>query len=184
MTRRPVRSYAGFGILETLAAMFLVGLILGLVARGYQALSRLNLASYQMSQRMELATFLNRLSYEVVSALTVTTNSAGFSFERIDTSHVLNHTAPGARLPWPVLSSASATGLMGPAYRTRVTYAFVSSESRIERTAYSQTINEVGGVGEFATLLEPGGRVLSIDLKPKEMVAGVKARIFLPVVGQ
>ena len=178
---RRSRRRAGFGLIETLSTMLLVGVIIGLVARGYQALARLNLASYQMSQRMELANFLNRLSYEVASALAVTTSAAGFSFERIEPAAVLLH-QPTSRLPSPLPMAPTAFDPIAASYRVTISYAFVPTDYSIARTAYGDTTTELANVGELKAAVEPSGRVLVLDMRPKEMAAPVKARILLPVV--
>ena len=161
--------------------MLLVGVIIGLVARGYQALARLNLASYQMSQRMELANFLNRLSYEVASALAVSTSTGAFSFERLDPSAVLLHD-PTSRLPSPFPLAPTAFVPLAASYRTTIAYSFVPAEWRMQRTAYGESTNELANVGEFTAAVESSGRILVIDMRPREMTAPVRARIFLPVV--
>ena len=182
---------AGFGLLETLMSMLLVGVILGIVARGYQAMSRLNLATYQMSQRMELSAFLQRLSFEVSSAVTISTTSSGFIFHRIDPTFNLEYEeiapsgGPPPRLPWPISSPPPAEpplNLMLPAYRVSVEYTFDPATYSIQRTAYNQTTTQAVSVGEFSADLEAGGRVLAVSASPKEMTSPVKTRILLPVV--
>ena len=187
MKKRYLQS--GFGILETLMSMLLVGVILGIVARGYQAMSRLNLATYQMSQRMELSAFLNRLSYEVVSALEITTTSTGFSFERINPTYNLIREQPASsRLPWsdgvpiPPPLGVNKVDLLKSTYWVSISYQFLPAENKIVRTSYAQTTDAVVNVGQFTVNLESGGRILSVETRPKEMTAPVKARILLPVV--
>jgi type II secretory pathway pseudopilin PulG len=177
------QSQGGFGIVETLMSMLIVGIILGIVARGYQALSRLNLASYQMSQRMELSAFLQRLSFEVASAIKITTSANGFSFQRIDPTLNLSYNEPATgRLPWPLPPGVTSVNVMLPAYQVAVGYQFIPANNTIERTAFSRTTTEAVSVGEFLPTLESGGRILAISMKPKEMTSAVKARILLPVV--
>lgn len=176
------REQLGFGIVEALVSLVIVGIILGVVARGYQALSRLNLATYQMSQRMELSSFLQRLSYEVSSALKVTTQSDGFSFQRIDPTLNLEYEEPSTgRLPWPIPPGATGD-VLNPAYRVTVAYEFDSANNRIRRTAFSETTTEAVNIGEFSATLEAGGKVLALSARPKEMTAEEKTRVLLPVV--
>lgn len=173
---------AGFGIVETLMSMLLVGVILGIVARGYQAMNRLNLATYQMSQRMELSAFLQRLSYETSSALSIAVLTDGFTFERIDPTFNLQFEDSSIRLPWPIPPTVVTADPMSAAYRVETEYRFNSAENRIERTAFSETTVEAVSVGAFDVSLEPGGRTILVSMKPKEMTAAVAARILLPVV--
>lgn len=182
---------AGFGLIETLMSMLLVGVILGIVARGYQAMSRLNLATYQMSQRMELSAFLQRLSFEVSSALTISTTPNGFVFQRIDPTFNLEYEEkvpvgdPLPRLPWPIppaIPTDTPLNLLLPAYRVSVEYAFDADTNTIRRTSYDQTTIQAVSVGEFTADLEQGGRILALSAKPKEMTSAVKTRILLPVV--
>jgi type II secretory pathway pseudopilin PulG len=174
---------AGFGLLETLMVMLLVGVILGIVARGYQTLSRLNLATYQMSQRMELSAFLQRLSYEVASAVSISTGSGTLSFDRVDPTLNLLHDQPApARLPWPWPSNPTNAGLLNPLYLKSVSYTFDSANFKIERAAFGDTQVVAVNVGEFLVSLESGGRILDMSMRPKEMTSAVQARVFLPVV--
>lgn len=172
----------GIGLVEALISLLLVGVILGIVARGYQAMSRLNLATYQMSQRMELSAFLQRLSYEVSSAVKLSILADGFTFQRIDPTLNLNYNEATMRLPWPIPPGTTVADPMNAAYEIRTDYRFNAANFEIQRTAYSRTTVEAVNVGEFQATLEPGGRMLSISMKPKEMTAAAKARILLPVV--
>lgn len=182
VSRRP----GGFGILEALMALLMVGVILGIVARGYQAMNRMNLATYQMSQRMELSAFLQRLSNEVMSALSVTVNSSGFSFTRINPTLNLTYFESTLRLPWEPINGippgVTTADLMNAAYQVTTTYRFDSPANQIERTAFGETSIEAVNVGEFSAATESGGRILAIMVRPKEMTAEVKARVLLPVV--
>lgn len=182
MKRRP----GGFGIVEALMALMLVGVILGIVARGYQAMSRMNLATYQMSQRMELSSFLQRLSNEVTSALSVTITGNGFTFKRIDPTLNLTYYESAPRLPWQPINGippgTTTADPMNAAYQVTTTYAFDSANFQIQRTAYNVTTVETTNVGEFTPVLESGGRILAVTMRPKEMTAEVKARILMPVV--
>lgn len=172
----------GFGIAETLVSLLIVGIILGVVARGYQAMSRLNLATYQMSQRMELSSFLQRVSYEVCSALQVTPTANGFTYQRIDpTLNLLYEEPETGRLPWPIPVGGSGD-VMNPVFRVTVSYEFDSASNSIRRTAFSQTTTEAVNIGEFKATLEAGGRVLGLSARPKEMTAEEKTRVLLPVV--
>lgn len=177
------KSERGFSVIETLMTMLLVGIILGIVARGYQALSRLNLATYQMSQRMELTSFLQRLSYEVCSALKMTVTSDGLSFTRVDPTLNLEYREPPpTRLPWPIPSGATSTGLLNPAYLVTTQYQFLPTTKEIQRTAFGESSIVAVNVGEFIPTLESGGRVISFVMRPGEMTSPVHARVLLPVV--
>lgn len=179
------RSDRGFGVIETLMALFLVGIILGMVGRGYQALSRLNLAAYQMSQRMELTSFLQRLNNEVTNAITLQVVGDGFDFSRIDPTLNLNYESkPPTRLPWPLpLGGAlSSVDLLASTYRINTSYRFDVDSNEIRRTAFSATSTVAVDVGEFQATLGSSGRTLLVMVRPKEMTAPVQGRIFLPVV--
>ena len=173
----------GFGVVETLMTMLLVGVILGIVARGYQTLSRLNLASYQMSQRMELTSFLQMLSYEVSSAIKVSAGLGVLRFDRVDPTLNLERNQPApTRLPWPIPPSATSSGLFNPAFLESVEYRLDTAEKHLERTAFGETAVVAVNVGAFETRLESGGRLLFLTLSPGEMTAPVMARVLLPVV--
>lgn len=177
------RDQRGFGLIETLMTMLLVGVILGIVGRGYQTLSRLNLASYQMSQRMELTAFLQRLNYEVASALSIQTASGALSFNRIDPTLNLSYeerTSP--RLPWPLGGAAPSPGLLSPNYQVKTDYLLLPEEKQIQRTAFGSSEIVAVNIGEFVPTLESGGRVLAVVMRPGEMTAPVKSRLLLPVV--
>ncbi len=167
-------------------SLFLVGVILGIVGRGYSAMNRMNLATYQMSQRMELSAFLQRVSNEVTSALSVSIIGNGFSFRRIDPTLNLNYYESTPRLPWvPVNGIPPGTTTANPmssAYQITVTYRLNTTDFQVERTAFSSTSVEVINVGEFSATTAAGGRVLEISARPKEMTAASRARILLPVV--
>lgn len=167
-------------------ALLMVGVILGIVARGYQAMNRMNLATYQMSQRMELSAFLQRLSSEVASALSITISSTGFSFKRIDPTLNLSYYESAPRLPWQPINGIppgiTTADPMNSAYQVTTTYSFDSVNNQIERTAFNATTIESVNVGEFTAALEAGGHILAVTMRPKEMTAEVKARILLPVV--
>ncbi len=173
----------GFGIAETLMALFLVGVILGLVARGYQALSRLNLATYQMSQRMELTSLLQRLSYEVAGALSIETLGDSLRFQQIDPTLNLNHEQlPPARLPWPIPQPPPTVDLLGAPYQVLTEYRFEPTEHEILRTIYGETSTVAVDIGEFQPVMDPSDPILTITVRPKEMTASTHARIFLPLV--
>lgn len=173
----------GFGILETLMVMLLVGVVLGIVARGYQTLSRLNLATYQMSQRMELTAFLQRLTYEVASALSITVSTGSLDFYRIDPTLNLQYNQPApARLPWPIPPAATSSGLLNPTYQKRTRYELLAASKEIRRTAFGVSDIVAVNIGEFTPTLESGGLVLAVTMRPGEMTAPVKARVLLPVV--
>ncbi len=177
------KSKRGFSVLETLMAMFLVGIILGIVGRGYQALSRLNLATYQMSQRMELTSFLQRLSYEVSSALNLTVASGNLTFTRVNpTLNLAHEEPPPTRLPWPIPPGAPSSGLFNPAYLVSTQYQFLIDSKEIQRTAFGESAIVAVNVGEFTPTLESGRRVISFVMRPAEMTAPVHARVLLPVV--
>lgn len=170
-------------MVETLITMALVGVILGIVGRGYQTLSRLNLATYQMSQRMELTAFLQRFSYEVSSALSVETGEGFISFQRIDPTLNLEHIEPApARLPWPIPPNATSTGLLNPSFQVTVRYDLLPEEKQVRRTAFETEETVAVNVGEFTPALESGGRILSVVMRPAEMTAPVKSRILMPVL--
>jgi hypothetical protein len=131
---------------------------------------------------MELSSFLQRLSYEVSSALDVSLLSDGFTFQRIDPTLNLARDEASSRLPWPIPTGVVAADPMSPAYQVRTDYRFNATEHRIERTSFSETYIQAVNIGEFLVDIEPGGRILAVTLRPKEMTAAVKARILLPVV--
>lgn len=173
----------GFGVAETLLSLLVVGIILGIVARGYQALSRLNLATYQMSQRMELTAFLQRLTHEVSSAIKITIASGNITFTRVNPTLNLEYNQPmPTRLPWPIPPNATSTGLLNPAYLVTTTYVFLPESKEVQRTAFGSSEIVAVNVGEFTPLLESGGRVMSVVMRPGEMTSPVKARVLLPVV--
>jgi type II secretory pathway pseudopilin PulG len=173
---------SGFGVVETLMTMLLVGVVLGIVGRGYQTLSRLNMASYQMSQRMELTTFLQLLSYEVSCAITVQPGMDSLSFQRLDPTLNLGYYQPApTRLPWPIPSGATAGDLIGP-YLETVEYQLNGSEKQMERTAFGETSVVAVNVGAFEASLGSQGRILTLTIRPGEMTAPVKTQVLLPVV--
>lgn len=164
--------------------MLLVGVVLGIVGRGYQAMSRLNLASYQMSQRMELSAFLQRLSYELVSATDISITSTGFRYQRINPVYNLSYNEPApARLPWPNPLPPPTVDLMNASYKVSVEYRYVAAENKVDRIAGPQTSTQAVNIGEFLPVLEPGGKTLLLTSRPKEMTAPLKVRILMPVVG-
>lgn len=168
---------------ETLLSLFVVGIILGIVGRGYQALSRLNLASYQMSQRMELTAFLQRLSHEVSSAIKLSITSGGITFTRVNPTLNLEYRQPmPTRLPWPIPPNATSSGLLNPAYLVSTNYLFLTASKEIQRTAFGGSEIVAVNVGEFTPALDSGGRVLSVEMRPGEMTSPVKVRMLLPVV--
>lgn len=173
----------GFGILEALISLFVVGIILGIVARGYQALNRLQLASYQMSIRLEILSFLQRLTHEASSALTLTVTGTGFSFQRINPTLNMQRDQPApARLPWPIPNPATTTGLLtGPSLVT-TTYAFDVGNKEVNRTAFGTTIVVARDIGEFLCGTEAGGKILWVQCRPASMTAPVKAKVLLPVI--
>ena len=163
-------------------SLLLVGVVLGIVGRGYQAMNRLKLASYQMSQRMEISAFLQRLSYEVSSAVSVSILSDGFTFQRIDPTLNLTRNETNSRLPWPIPTNVATSDPLNAAYRVRTDYRFDSLSSELRRTAFSRTTTELVNVGEFDVTLEQGGRILNVSMRPGEMTAATRTRILLPVV--
>ncbi len=177
------KRFRGFGIVEALISLFVVGIILGIVARGYQALNRLQLASYQMSIRLELLSFLQRLSHEASSALSLTTTASGFSFQRIDPTLNTQRDQPApARLPWPIPDPATTTGILtGPCLIT-TTYSFDSTDKEVSRTAFGETITVAREIGEFLVGTEAAGKILWVQCRPSNMTSPVKARVLLPVV--
>lgn len=163
--------------------MLLVGVVLGIVARGYQTLSRLNLATYQMSQRMELTNFLQRLCYELTSAFTISATDGLITFTRADPTQNLEYNQPApARLPWPIPLGATAASLDNPSLRVTTEYRLLSDSKEIQRTAFGDSNIVAVNVGEFRASMEPGGRVITVAMKPGEMTAAVQARIVLPLV--
>lgn len=170
--------------------MVLVGVILGIVGRGYQALNRLNLASYQMSIRLEFIAFLQRLSYETQSALTINTTATTLSFTRIDPTLNLNYNSPAAsRLPWPLLAPPTTTGLGLPgdpwnnaANRVTTSYAYNAVAKEVRRTAFGSTTTQIREIGEFLVALESGGRVITVQMRPASFTAPVKMRALLPLI--
>lgn len=180
---RKNRGRHGFGIVESLISLFVVGIILGVVAKGYQALNRLQLASYDMSIRIELISFLQRLTYEASSALSLTTAATSFQFQRINpTLNNQRDQAPPARLPWPLPIPPSTTGVLtGPALIT-TSYSFNAAATEVSRTAFGQTIVVARDVGEFTCGTEAVGKILWVQCRPKNMTAAVKAKVLLPVV--
>lgn len=177
------RGESGFGIIETLLTMLLVGIILGIVGRGYQTLSRLNLATYQMSQRMELSSFLQRLSYEVSGAITLTASDNSITFTRVDpTLNLQREEAANSRLPWPIPAEATTSDLFAPTFLIQSIYYFSPETQEINRRAFDQTETIAVNIGEFTTSLESDGRILSVQIRPGEMTSPVSTRIFLPVV--
>ncbi len=180
MRRKRLR---GFSVAETLLSLLVVGIILGIVARGYQALSRLNLATYQMSQRMELTAFLQRLSHEVSSAIKMTVASGNITFSRVNPTLNLEYEeTTSTRLPWPIPPNATSSGLLNPAYIVTNNYQYLPVSKEIQRTAFGGTETVAVNIGEFTPALETGGRVLAVEVRPGEMTASVKVRILLPVV--
>ena len=178
------RRLLGFGIIESLISLFIIGIILGVVARGYQALNRLQLASYQMSIRLELMSFLHRLSYEASSALTLTTTATGFTFERVNPTLNLNDNEPApTRLPWPLDGPpATTTGLLIAPNLETTSYAYDAASMEVRRTAFGATSVMTREVGEFAASTTAGGRILRILIRPSNMTAPVVVRTLLPVV--
>jgi type II secretory pathway pseudopilin PulG len=187
------RRLLGFGIIESLISLFIIGIILGVVARGYQALNRLQLASYQMSIRLELMSFLHRLSYEASSALTLTTTATGFTFQRVNPTLNLNYyEPPPARLPWrldPVTGlnghdgpPATTTGMFTAPNLETTSYAYDAASLEVRRTAFGATSVMTREVGEFAASTTAGGRILRILIRPSNMTAPVVVRTLLPVV--
>jgi hypothetical protein len=168
---------------EALISLFVVGIILGVVGRGYQALNRLQLASYQMSIRLELMSFLHRLSYEASSALSLTISGAGFSFQRINPTLNLRWAQPApARLPYPIPNPPTTTGLLtGPSLVT-TTYAYDAPSKEVRRTAFGTTSAVALEVGEFVAVTEAGGRILKVRIRPSNMSAPVTVKALLPVV--
>lgn len=177
------RTQRGFGVAETLLSLLVVGIILGIVGRGYQALSRLNLATYQMSQRMELTAFLQRLSHEVCSAIKMTVVSGNITFTRVNPTLNLEYKQPmPTRLPWPIPPTATSSGLLNPAFLVSTNYQFLTASKEIQRTAFGSSEIVAVNVGEFTPSLESGGRVLSVEVRPGEMTSSVKVRVLLPVI--
>lgn len=169
--------------METLISMVLVGVILGLVARGYQALNRLNLASYQMSQRLEFMSFLQRLTYEASSALTMTTSPSQIQFQRINPTLNLTRNQPApTRLPWPIDVPPSTTGLLTAPNLVTTRYQYNAASKEIRRTAFGTTVVAIGDIGEFLAGTEAGGRILWVQVRPENMTAAVRARVLLPVM--
>jgi type II secretory pathway pseudopilin PulG len=178
------RRIIGFGIIESLISLFIIGIILGVVARGYQALNRLQLASYQMSIRLELMSFLHRLSYEASSALTLTTTATGFTFERVNPTLNLNYIEPApSRLPWPLDGPpATSTGMFTAPNLETTIYAYDAVDLEVRRTAFGATSTMEREVGEFAVSTESGGRILRILIRPSNMTSPVVAKTLLPVL--
>jgi hypothetical protein len=178
------RGVQGFGIVEALISLFIVGIILGVVARGYQALNRLQLASYQMSIRLELMSFLHRLSYEASSALTMTTSATGFSFQRVNPTLNLRRNQPApARLPWPIPVPPPATAeLLTGASLVTTTFAYDAASKEVRRTAFGATSPVAFDVGEFLVSTESLGRILRIQIRPSTMTAPVRVKALLPVI--
>jgi hypothetical protein len=142
----------------------------------------LNLATYQMSQRMELTTFLQSLCYEASSAITISASSGVLTFDRVDPTLNVLHDETSSRLPWPIPADATSSGLLNPAYLQTVEYRFESTEKNVTREAFGTSAVVAVNIGEFSPTLESGGTVLSVDVRPAEMTAPVKGRILLPVV--
>lgn len=179
----PSRRPRGFGIIEALISLFIVGIILGVVARGYQALNRLQLASYQMSIRLELMGFLHRMSYEASAALSMAVTSSGFTMDRLNpTLNLQRNQAPPARLPWPIPEPAETTGLLTAPNLVTTVYAYDSTSKEVRRTAFGATSAVAMNVGEFRPTLEGGGRILRVLIRPDNMTAPVVVKALLPVV--
>ncbi len=174
-------SNKGFGILESLLSLVLIGIVLAIVARAYQALNRLSVASYEMSQKLELSTFLRHFSYEVSDALEIEDISSGsVTFRRTRPGLHARREEPSLRLPWelpnPRPANRDLTIDVIPVH-----YFFDDAEKRVMRqqeTLAAETVCR--DVGLFTPSVS--GRILTIEAKPKNMTASLITSIYLPAV--
>lgn len=169
--RRP----RGLGVIEVLLSLVLVGMLLGLVAKGYQTVNRLNQASYELSQKLEIAAFIRRLSGELSSARSVTPSAGGLSLTRINPVYNRTYNESFNRLPWPIPGGPADLN----AGTIAVTYQ-LNSAKQITRTLGSDTTVAVEDVGAFS--LAVSGQKAELTIQPGNMSAGWKTEVFLPGV--
>lgn len=174
------RSY-GIGMIEVLLSLVLVGIILGLVARGYQVLNHLSIVSYKMSQKLELSSFLRRLGSELSTAVTVTPGANQVSFTKTDPTLNLTHNETRDRLPWPLPAPLPGSVDLD-ALNVNVRYFLDTTNKEVKRTYGGVTTTAVADVGQFSVTFASQNRLATISARPEDNTAGVTTTVYLPVV--
>ena len=175
------RRARGVGMIEVLLSLILVGIILGLVARGYQVLNQLSVVSYKMSQKLELSSFLRRLGAELSGAITVTPGVDQVTFTKTDPTLNLEHDEARDRLPWPIPAPPPASVDLDTLNVT-VRYFLDNTKKEIRRTYRGVTSTSVANVGAFSVTFDQQNRLATLTVKPDDNTAGATTTVYLPVV--
>ena len=177
MRRRPY----GLGMIEVLLSLVLVGIVLGLVARGYQVINQLSVVSYRMSQKLELSTFVRRMASELSCALTVTSGAEEVTFTRSDPTLNIAHDEPRDRLPWPLPEPPPAAVDLNTLNLT-VRYFLDSASNEVRRTSQGNTTSVATDIGRFEVTFADRNQVATISVGPEDLTSGVTTSMYLPVV--
>ena len=166
----------GFGLIEVLLSLVLVGMVLGLVAKGYQTATRLNQASYRLSQKLEAATFLRRLSAGMSAATELDPLPNGVQIKKIDPKYNVTYMESFSRLPWPTSSSSADLD----AGMITVDYILDTVDKTISRKVGLEVNVVLERVGAFTVTRD--GRIADVELVSLDSGDGWSVRVHLPGV--
>ena len=163
-------------MIEVLLSLVVVGMLLGLVAKGYQTVSRLNEASYRLSQKLEAATFLRRLSAGMSSASVLTPLASGVRILKTNPAYNVLYNEPFPRLPWPI----TPTPVDLNAGQITVNFTLNATLGEIRRQVGSETSVVLERTKTFT--VTRAGRVATVLLEPEGLSLGWSTKVHLPGV--
>lgn len=173
-----------FSLVEALVAFGLMCLILGMVAQGFSKLSKLQTASRSASEKIELASALQRLSSELAGALTVRlVNSQQIEIERVDPTLNLTFRETRERLPWPWPKPAPS-GLLEPNRRpflVTISYRWDPASHNLVRQSGAEQVLCVSALRQWEVRFGADPHLLELEFWPEQRPRPLKAVAFLPM---